>query len=84
MPPEPADLRAFIVTLSVPVATFRHTLMAAVPDAQLGRELPHDRVVAIVPVIFAGSLAALPGVRSVVPDELRKKLRHDQPGDSRD
>ena len=52
MTPEPADHRPFIVTLSVSVATFRATLAEAVPDARLGRELPHDRVVVILPATF--------------------------------
>jgi hypothetical protein len=73
--PQPADLRPFIVTLSVSVATFRATLTGAVPDARLGSELPHDRVVVILPAKLAGSLSALPGVNSVTPDELLKTLR---------
>ena len=79
MAPPANDLRPFIVTLSVPVATFRATLIEAVPSARLGRELPHDRVVVFLPGRLAGSLAALPGVNSVAPDELLKTLRHGQP-----
>lgn len=75
MTPEPADHRPFIVTLSVSVETFRTTLAEAVPGARLGRELPHDRMVVILPATLGGSLADLPGVDSVAPDELLKTLR---------
>ena len=84
MAPPANDLRPFIVTLSVPVATFRATLIEAVPSARLGRVLPHDRVVVILSGTLAGSLAALPGVNAVAPDELLKTLRHDQPRHVRD
>jgi hypothetical protein len=77
--PGPADHRPFIVTLSVSVATFRATLADEVPDASLGRELPHHRVVVILPATLGPSLAALPGVDSVVPDELLKTLRSTAP-----
>ncbi len=72
---EPSDVGPYIVTLSVPVATFRATLANDIPDARLGRELPHDQVVVMLPVKLVGSLAALPGVDSVMPDPLLKTLR---------
>ena len=84
MAPPANDLRPFIVTLSVPVDIFRATLTVAVLSARLGRELPHDRVVVILPGRLAGSLATLPGVNAVAPDELLKTLRHDQPRHFRD
>ncbi len=84
MAPEPAGLQPFIVTISVPVGTFRETLTGAIPDAQLGRELSAARVVVILPGSLAGSLAGLPGVTAVAPDELLKKLRHGPPRKSRD
>jgi hypothetical protein len=82
MTPQRAELRPFIVTLSVPVSTFRETLTRAIPEAHLGQELPRGQVVVILPGKAAGPLAALPGVTAVARDELLTTLRHDQPGDS--
>ena len=82
MTPKRTELRSFIVTLSVPVSTFRETLSRAIPEAHLGQELPRDQVVVILPGKAAGALATLPGVTGVARDEVLKTLRHDQPEDS--
>ena len=81
MTPKRAELRSFIVTLSVPVSAFRETLSRAIPEAHLGQELPRDQVVVILPGKSAGPLAALPGVTAVARDEVLTTLRHDQPED---
>ena len=75
MPPQRSDVGPYIVTLSVPVEAFRATLTNDIPDARLGRVLPHGQVVVTLPVKLVGSLAALPGVDSVMPDPLLKTLR---------
>ena len=67
-------LEPFIVQLEVPVETFRGTLLAAIDDARIVRELSGGRVVVALPAGRHRALRALPGVTGVAPDSLQHKL----------
>jgi len=62
----------YIVTLSTTGQDFRQRLRA-IDGATVVRELPHERVVVMLPgPALMPRLAALEGVRTVVPDRLER------------
>jgi hypothetical protein len=67
-------LEPFIVQLSVSADTFRKTLLGAIEDARVVRELTGARVVVALPPGRQRTLRALPGVTGVTPDSLQHKL----------
>jgi hypothetical protein len=75
---KPLDRKPFIVTLTGPIAAFRHELASAIPEAVLVQELSGSRAVVVVPLELQAALAELPAVISMRQDELRKPLRPGQ------
>ncbi|MEV7968221.1 hypothetical protein AB0O34_19890 [Sphaerisporangium sp. NPDC088356] len=65
---------AYIVGISVPVEDFRARL-AEVPGAVLVQELPHDRVVVVLPSRSGSrALASLDGVTTVREDRPERRV----------
>ncbi len=74
------DGEPYIVAWSTSEAHLRATLAGDLPGARVLRRMSRNRLVVLVPPELVDRLTALPEVRSVVHDELR---RPDTPGGTR-